>query len=523
MTIGTIPLRWLGALAAGCALAAGVHGQPLTPTEQAGRRLYHDGVDRAGRPIEARVAGSATPLKGKAMACGNCHGEDGRGRAESGVDPGDVTWTELTKPYGHAHANSRRHGPYDRGSFIRSMRDGVDPAGNALEPAMPRYDVDDANLDALIAYLKRLDRQFDAGITGTTLRIGTVLPTVGAAAAAGGDVQRVLQGYVDGVNQRGGVHGRKIQLVVESAGDDDASVRAALDRLLVKDPVLALLAPITVRHERAFAAAAEQARVPLVGPLTLFPEGAAASSTYVFHLLPGVAELAEALAVRMHPVLGLSGRPIVLLHAADADGKAAAQAVEERLKARGYTGLVLEPVSPLQDLATRLKQRKASAVIVLSPGPSLTAVVKAASAEGLHPHWLVPAPFVPPDILDWPAELDGRVMLAYPTLPTDRTAAGTAALMSATGGTPSARHRAMQTTALGASMVLVEGLSRAGRDLSRQKLLTALEGVQGFDTGLTPRIGYNADRRIGSYGAYAVRVDLAQRTFVPMPDFIRLQ
>ncbi len=81
----------------------------------------------------------------------------------------------------------------------------------------------------------------------------------------------------------------------------------------------------------------------------------------------------------------------------------------------------------------------------------------------------------------------------------------------------------MQTAALGASMVLVEGLSRAGRDLSRQKLLTALEGLQGFDTGLTPRIGYNADRRIGSYGAYAVKVDLAEPHVPALPDFIRLQ
>ncbi len=81
----------------------------------------------------------------------------------------------------------------------------------------------------------------------------------------------------------------------------------------------------------------------------------------------------------------------------------------------------------------------------------------------------------------------------------------------------------MQVAALGSAMVLVEGLSRAGRDLSRQKLLAALESLQGFETGLMPRLSYNADRRIGSYGAYVVKVDLAQRAFQPMPDFIRLQ
>ena len=516
-------MRRFGALALGCTLAAGIHAQALTPAEQAGRRLYEDGIDRTGRPIEARVAGSATPLKGRALACGNCHGEDGRGRPESGVDPGDVTWTDLTKPYGHTHANSRRHGPYDRGSFIRSMRDGLDPAGNALEPAMPLYDLDDASLDALIAYLKRLEGQLDPGLTGSSIRIGTVLPRSGRLADVGRAVERVLQGHFDGINRRGGVHGRMLQLVVEASGDDDASVRAALDRLLVKEPAFALLAPITARNERTFTVAAEQARVPLIGPLTLFPEGAAASSTYVFHVLPGVPELAEALAVRMHPVLGLSGRPIVLLHAANDEGKAAAQAVAARLKARGYTALFLEPAAAPAELAAHLKQRDARAVIVLSPGADLSATVRATSSAGSHPHWLVPAPFVPPDVFDWPKELDGRVTLAYPTLPSDRTAAGVAALTTAGGGEPARGHLAMQAAALGASMVLVEGLSRAGRDLSRQKLLAALESLQGFGTGLSPPLGYNADRRIGSYGAYAVEVDFARRSFRPLPDFIRLQ
>ena len=122
-------MRSLIALLLGFVFLGPVQGQALTPVEQTGKRIYHDGVDRAGRPIAGKVAGSATPLKGKAMACGNCHGEDGRGRPESGVDPGDVTWIDLTKPYGHTHANDRRHGPYDARSFRRALRAGLDPAG----------------------------------------------------------------------------------------------------------------------------------------------------------------------------------------------------------------------------------------------------------------------------------------------------------------------------------------------------------------------------------------------------------
>jgi ABC-type branched-subunit amino acid transport system substrate-binding protein len=511
----------LGLALLGAAQAQG-SGRGLTATEQTGRRIYHDGIDRAGRPIAAKVAGSATSLKGKAMACGNCHGEDGRGRPESGVDPGDVTWADLTKPYGHVHANNRRHGAYDLRSFRRAMRDGVDPAGNVLEPAMPRYELDDADLDALAAYLKRLEAQRDPGITDTAIRIGTVLPTSGRLADTGRAVQRVLQGYIDGINQKGGVHGRRLQLAVAGTGDEAAGSGGAVDRLLKQAPVFALLAPLTARSESDFTAAAEAAQVPVVGPLTLFPESASASSTYVFHLLPGVPELGEAMAVQLHPVLALSGRPVVLLHAPGDAGRATAQALETRLRARGYSALFLEPTGEAADVAARLKQRGAAAVIVLAPGAGLGSIAKA-SADALQPFWLVPAPYVGTEILDWPRTLDGRIVLAYPTLPGDRTPAGRAALEAATGGEFNRGHQAMQVAALGAAMVLVEGLSIAGRDLSRQKLITALEGLQGFETGLMPRLSYNADRRIGSYGAYVVKVDLAKRTFTPLPDFVRLQ
>ena len=248
-------------------------------------------------------------------------------------------------------------------------------------------------------------------------------------------MQRVLKGYVDNVNQHGGVHGRRLQLAVAPIGEGDSDAGAAAERLFRQEPVLAMLAPMTARNERDFTAAAESAQVPVVGPLTLYPESASASSTYVFHLLPGVPELAEALAVHLHPVLGLSGRPVVLLHAPSDEGQATAQAVEERLRARGYAALY-----PGADRDGRRDRRPPEAArrrrrsSCCRPCANLGAVAKAATDAGVQCYWLVPAPFVPPDIFNWPAALDGRIVLGYPTLPTDRTAAGAAALREFSGG-----------------------------------------------------------------------------------------
>ena len=500
---------------------------PLTPLEEHGRRLYRDGVAVSGAPITARMAGATNALAGMPVACGNCHGEDGRGRAESGVDPGDVTWTELTKPYGHAHANGRRHGPFDAMSLARAVNDGIDPGGNAFSPAMPRYSASTADLEALVAYLERIDRTFDRGLSDTTIRIGTLLPSSGRMADAGSAVRRVLAAYFDAVNGRGGVHGRKLLLVVEARGDDPDAARAAARRLVAAEDVFALLAPVSAQIERDLAEAADAAQVPVVGPLTLYPEDTKASSANVFHLLSGVPELADVLGMHAHPTLALSGRPVALLHAAGSDGSATAAAVEAHLRERGYANLYRVPLGPETTpaaIADAIAAKKAAGILVLAPTPVLTDVAKVLARGGTPPQWLIPAPLLPRDVLDWPAAYQGRITVAYPVLAGDRTAQARAELdaLLQDDGAPRP-YLALQAQAYSAAVVLVEGLSRSGRELSRKKLVAALEGLSNFEPGLVPRVTYNADRRIGALGGYPVAVDLAARDFRPVGGFLRLQ
>ena len=68
----------------------------------------------------------------------------------------------------------------------------------------------------------------------------------------------------------------------------------------------------------------------------------------------------------------------------------------------------------------------------------------------------------------------------------------------------------VQLAAYASARILVEGLRRAGRALSRERLLEALESVFEYDTGLSPLITYNKNRRIGALGAHIVEVDPSQ-------------
>jgi hypothetical protein len=64
--------------------------------------------------------------------------------------------------------------------------------------------------------------------------------------------------------------------------------------------------------------------------------------------------------------------------------------------------------------------------------------------------------------------------------------------------------RPSRRQALAAAKILVEALRRAGRDVTRERLIDALETLQDFRTGLIPPVSYSATRRIGSDGAWIV-------------------
>jgi hypothetical protein len=66
------------------------------------------------------------------------------------------------------------------------------------------------------------------------------------------------------------------------------------------------------------------------------------------------------------------------------------------------------------------------------------------------------------------------------------------------------RNTASQLAAFAAAKIFVEALTRAGKDLSRETLITKLESLYEYETGLTPRITFGPNRRIGATSAHIV-------------------
>jgi len=82
--------------------------------------------------------------------------------------------------------------------------------------------------------------QQDPGVTDKTVKIGVFAPLSGNSMAYGFDVLNAAKMYYDKVNKEGGVHGRKIELVIEDDRCSANDLLAAVKKLTEQDKVFAL-------------------------------------------------------------------------------------------------------------------------------------------------------------------------------------------------------------------------------------------------------------------------------------------
>lgn len=208
-----------------------------------GQSIYHQG--KGTEAATAYLSGPGIDVKSARFACVQCHREDGSGSREGGVSAPDIRFQHLAQPYAGVRATGRRHPAYDEDSLARAIQQGIDPAGNMLHAAMPRYRFTKRDMWALIDYLKRLDAFTAPGVSDELIRIGTLQPSAGPLLQASLDVRRLLQGFMQQINSRGGIYGRRLELVVSEFNPDlNTTQVSAVETLLRGQGVFCTIASL---------------------------------------------------------------------------------------------------------------------------------------------------------------------------------------------------------------------------------------------------------------------------------------
>ena len=495
----------------------------LTDSEQRGKEIYFRGTSSSGGEIVGRVGDVDVP--GSTVSCSGCHGVRGEGKTEAGVTAGSLVWSNLIKPYGHEHTSGRKHKPFNESSFIRAVVNGIDSSGNNLLVAMPRYKLSPQDVADLMAYLKRIDTDLDPGLTDSTVRIGMVLPSQGALADVGAAMKDVFTAYFDDVNSRGGIFSRKIDLRVTNAGGAD--ITTALQTFAQQEEIFAFAGGLSAGADSQLAALAKKEGLPFIGPSTLLPHAESPVNRYLFYMLPGVADQAVSLVNFAAAQRELQNIRTAIIYSDNTLGNAAAAAVIEQSKKIGRsveTKLSYATGSfDAKRIVTDLKSRDIQAVFFFGAGKEESALVAEAVAAGWTPSLFLLAVMTGKELHETSTTaFKNKIFIAFPTVPSDITNEGRMefrALHEKYKFAP--RHTASQLAAFATAKVFVEVLTRAGKDLTREKLITSIEGLYDYETGVTPRITFGPNRRVGAAGAHVVAIDVAESQFATASGWVK--
>ncbi len=167
---------------------------------------------------------------------------------------------------------------------------------------------------------------------------------------------------------------------------------------------------------------------------------------------------------------------------------------------------------------------KADPVLFLGSGAEAAASLRAFDRLGWHPRFLATAAAADDSLFGAPQTFDGSLFLALPAPPggLDPEAAASYSALAAAAKLP-AENLSAQLSALAAAEVLIEALKRAGRDVSRERLVDELQGLRSFRSGYAPPVTYGPNRRLGARGAYVVRLDLKEKRFVPGGGWVEVE
>ncbi|HZH90389.1 MAG TPA: ABC transporter substrate-binding protein [Pyrinomonadaceae bacterium] len=514
------------------AAAAAAGRVALTPEENRGKQIYLRGTSASGREITAYLGEGSLEVPASAITCAGCHGAEGQGKPEGGIAPSNLTWAALTKPYGITHASGRKHPPYTERALELALTRGLDPAGNRLLNVMPRYQMAREDMNDLIAYLKRLGTDRDPGVTDTSIRIGMLVSArTGALAEMGAAIKSVAAAYFEEVNSQGGIYNRKIELKFAETGDSAAATSASVERLIRDEQIFALSGAMIAGADKEIATLAQTSEVPLVGPFTLYPPVTPSVNRQVFYLLSGIDDQARALVVfaaqKFADDKSKRPRAAVVYQESDVNAGVAA-AIEQQIKKEGWSAPAVVKYAragfDAAGVVRELSAKGVNAVFLVGGSEDQRALLAGAEKSNWTPALYLPGALTGRDILDAPQAFKGKIFLSFPSLPSDIKPAALENLraLAAKYKLPQG-HVAAQISAYVSAQLLVEGLKRAGRDLSREKLIAALEGLYEYDTGLTPRLTYGPNRRVGAAGAYIVNVETEKKQFAPASGWIAIK
>ena len=346
------------------------------------------------------------------------------------------------------------------------------------------------------------------GVTDTEITIGITGPLSGPA-AAWGTIALASEAYANHVNAQGGIHGRKLKIVLKDDGYNPGRAVANFNEM--KDSVFAVIGTVGTAVLNANKDLVAEAGLPLIYPLgnvQVFAKQPREKVRTVFQAYPDYADEAEFLvgqAAKLENVkkLGFFGQN-------DDYGKQGLDGAKRGIAKNPGVALVGEVFYEVTDRelgtqALKMKDSGAEAILLYSTATHGAGLIKEMAKVGYRPKIFASFTLYDRDTMFrllgdlW----EGAYFDAAIALRGEPAADKVIDIIVKTDPKLKGREGfAVQGAA--DVIILVEGLQRTGKDLTREKFVAAMQTIKDFSSeGLYPGLTFSPTRH---HGVNAVRL-----------------
>lgn len=387
-----------------------------------GERIYREGVLPSGKPLKTSSKDGLS-VPGTSFPCVSCHLRSGLGALSDGILTPPTNGAKLFKPLrfyslstsrsilinstkaaqqlGQKGRITHRRPNYTDESLTKALRNGIDSAGRIMNDIMPRYLLDDDDMQLLISYLKSLSSEFSPGVSKRTLRLpqrGTET-TLHFATIIADDVSlsdqtamlMPLNNFISsknlsidsghGIGDRSTDYGSRF---AEEATKGEANLRLSLSRwalkgppetwrnqlekYYLKEPVFAILGGMTSGEWQPVHRFCEENQIPCIFPITDFPV-ISQTDWYTLYFSKGYYQEGEGAANFLNDQDELKSKPILQIVRDTREGRALSSGFLESWRDYGQQAPVTVMLKAGETLSAellrqQLAQEKPAAIIL---------------------------------------------------------------------------------------------------------------------------------------------------------------
>ena len=343
---------------------------------------------------------------------------------------------------------------------------------------------------AALAFACTVQAQQVPGVTDKTIKIGMFGPLTGSLSIWGYPVLNGTSMVYKEVNAKGGIHGRMIEFVEEDDGCDPAKAVAAAKKLIHRDRVFMINAGVCSGAVMATRDEIIATKTPLMVLVASLHQISSPLSPYIFTVSPTGVHDGKTMGEFAASIP--NAKTVAFIGHSDEWAKTKVEAF--KAATAGKLNVVAEEIierritdTTAQILA--IKRRNPDVVALMTyPGETAT-VLRDAQKYGLKTQFignnaLIDLPSLVERTGSQEAVQNVYVMASIIGPVGSKELQPYEAMLKRHYPNDKPKAEAFWGTA--SAMVVVEALRRAGRDLTREKFLKALEEIRGFETGIAP-------------------------------------